>query len=353
LRDYGVSDQIGLEPSPQEYVRQMVEVFREVRRVLRNDGTVWLNLGDSYARTGGWSSNDGLDGLARGESGRAKSNIQNGRNGQKRPDSLKEKDLVGIPWRVALALQDDGWWLRSDIIWAKPNPMPESVTDRPTKAHEYIFLLTKSARYYYDADAVRVPHQPESLARDSLGWKAAFKGRHTTPGEKRPHSTDHNGFLNPAGANLRTVWTVPTSPFSDAHFATFPPKLIEPCVLAGTSEKGECPECGAPWKREVERTAMVINRSDRTHSKGQTRPSGTMVEPPSSTTTGWSHTCSHNAEPVPQLILDPFTGAGTTGLVATRKGRRFIGTELNPDYANMARNRIVNDAPLFMTGAVE
>ena len=254
LRDYGVSDQIGLEPSPQEYVRQMVEVFREVRRVLRNDGTVWLNLGDSYA-TG-------------------------------TPPGLKPKDLIGIPWRVALALQDDGWWLRSDIIWAKPNPMPESVTDRPAKAHEYIFLLTKSARYYYDADAVKVPAAWErwgkhttpkySGTKSSVGWMT-----NKTKAELEERTT----------ANLRDVWTVPTHAYSEAHFATFPPKLIEPCVLAGTKEG--------------------------------------------------------------DLILDPFTGAGTTGLVATRKGRRFIGTELNPDYANMARNRIVNDAPLFMTGAVE
>jgi DNA modification methylase len=292
LRDYGVSDQIGLEPSPQEYVRQMVEVFREVRRVLRNDGTVWLNLGDSYAAARG-GTHQPAETLAGGKGGVTQ---QGGRVNRSRHDGynpsrnagaigLKHKDLIGIPWRVALALQDDGWWLRSDIIWAKPNPMPESVTDRPTKAHEYIFLLTKSARYYYDADAVRVPlvtppHAPGNKTNN--GRLTSSMGHVESPDRV---------WGSEAGANLRTVWTVPTHAYSEAHFATFPPKLIEPCVLAGTKEG--------------------------------------------------------------DLILDPFTGAGTTGLVATRKGRRFIGTELNPDYANMARNRIVNDAPLFMTGAVE
>jgi DNA modification methylase len=288
LRDYGVSDQIGLEPSPQEYVRQMVEVFREVRRVLRNDGTVWLNLGDSYAAARG-GTHQPAETLAGGKGGVTQ---QGGRVNRSRHDGynpsrnagaigLKHKDLIGIPWRVALALQDDGWWLRSDIIWAKPNPMPESVTDRPTKAHEYIFLLTKSARYYYDADAVRVP----------LVTPPHAPGNNKLDNSRNDHDRTDKVWGSEAGANLRTVWTVPTHAYSEAHFATFPPKLIEPCVLAGTKEG--------------------------------------------------------------DLILDPFTGAGTTGLVATRKGRRFIGTELNPDYANMARNRIVNDAPLFMTGAVE
>jgi len=282
LRDYGVSDQIGLEPSPQEYVRQMVEVFREVRRVLRNDGTVWLNLGDTY--TSGGRTTQVRDTLRDAASG--KQEYLNGTAVRAaNPPGLKPKDLIGVPWRVALALQDDGWWLRSDIIWAKPNPMPESVTDRPTKAHEYIFLLTKSARYYYDADAVRVPEKENWGTRDRTNGKYDNSGTGL-----QPHS-GLSGSDSLGTANLRTVWTVPTHAYSEAHFATFPPKLIEPCVLAGTKEG--------------------------------------------------------------DLILDPFTGAGTTGLVATRKGRRFIGTELNPDYANMARNRIVNDAPLFMTGAVE
>jgi DNA modification methylase len=267
---------LGLEPSYQLYVEHMVEVFREVRRVLRSDGTLWLNVGDCY-----YSQRTHMDGGAptntvhRGGS-------RDGMEGHARPNraipqpGLKAKDLVGIPWRVAFALQADGWWLRSEIIWSKPNPMPESITDRPTKAHEYLFLLSKSERYYYDADAIKEDGvEPERERNDRIGGANGHTVRHS-PG----------GMIGATSKrNRRSVWEIATAPFSEAHFATFPPALIEPCILAG------CPKGGT--------------------------------------------------------VLDPFGGAGTTGLVADRLGRNAILIELNPDYADMAERRIRGDAGMF------
>ena len=279
LRDYGAGGQIGLENTPDEYVAKLVDVFGEVKRVLRDDGTLWLNLGDSYA-TGG------RGGGMTGPSGEKQRSNKGALLGPKSipPPGLKQKDLVGIPWRVAFALQADGWYLRSDIIWSKPNPMPESVTDRPTKAHEYLFLLSKSARYYYDADAIAEP-----LTSDPKRW-----GRHTKkdPGAQAVHprpmfSADRDGtnWGNGETRNRRSVWTVSTQPYTGAHFATYPPSLVDPCVLAG------CPEGGT--------------------------------------------------------VLDPFSGAGTTGVVALRHGRNYVGIEINPDYIEMSERRISDDAPLL------
>jgi DNA modification methylase len=231
LRDYGVPGQLGLEPTPKEYVADMVAVFREVRRVLRADGTVWLNLGDSYARQGGKT-----DGLPRHWDGR-----ENDPSGMHAKRSLasefgaKPKDLIGIPWRVAFALQADGWYLRSDIIWAKPNPMPESVTDRPTKSHEYVFLLSKSARYFYDADAVREADGGRGSGQVARKYRIDAGGNPNHPGNQ--------GYAvpwepNSAGRNLRSVWTIATQPYPGAHFATFPEALVEPCVKAGCPEGG-------------------------------------------------------------------------------------------------------------------
>lgn len=225
----------------------MVRVFSEVRRVLRDDGTLWLNLGDSYA-----SYRD------------SKCSVGSG---------IKHKDLVGIPWRVAFALQADGWYLRSDIIWSKPNPMPESVTDRPTKAHEYVFLMSKAARYWYDAEAVALATSyPVPENRSPSGDYSIGSGRNDG-GEHRS-----GGFVTSTTRNRRTVWHIATQPYPEAHFATYPEKLVEPCVLAG------CPEGGT--------------------------------------------------------VLDPFTGSGTTGAVACRLGRNFVGIELNHEYAAMAERRI-------------
>ncbi len=228
LRDYGHEGQIGLEATPAEYVAKMVAVFREVRRVLRDDGTLWLNLGDSYAgsnQTGGTNSK---------ETGRRKDRMIANRNTGQVPDGLKAKDLVGIPWRVAFALQADGWYLRSDIIWSKPNPMPESVTDRPTKAHEYLFLLSKSERYHYDADAISEPSLNAGKmvkTNGADGYESESMNLRTREGFKR-------GVLVKDTRNRRSVWTVPSEPFPGAHFAVMPTALVKPCILAGCPTGG-------------------------------------------------------------------------------------------------------------------
>ena len=307
LRDYGVDGQIGLETEPQAFIDQLVTVFEEVRRVLRSDGIAWVNMGDSYANDGKWGGHTG------GKHVRVLHGAPIGRN--KRYTGLKPKDLIGVPWMLAFALRDAGWFLRQDIIWSKPNPMPESVRDRCTKAHEYIFLLSKNERYYFDQDAILEPVAASSVERLSQPTIDQQAGSDRVPGktngpmkavsrsgnkERKPAGlrgipgasvTDPNGGV--AGSvpwegserNKRSVWTVTTQPFKEAHFATFPPALIEPCILAG------CPAGGT--------------------------------------------------------VLDPFGGAGTTGLVADRHGRNAILVEINPEYAAMARNRIYNDAPLF------
>jgi DNA modification methylase len=282
LRDYGVEGQIGLEQTPDEYVAKLVDVFREVRRVLRDDGTLWLNLGDSYAggnSTGKWREGSArADGKVRGDGATSRRN----RNGIGAVSGCKPKDLIGIPWRVAFALQADGWYLRQDIIWNKPNPMPESVRDRCTKAHEYIFLLSKSERYYFDSEAVKEealhPTVRHKSTRKTKAQEAAFLGN-------APTNLGRCGTAEDGMRNRRSVWTVATEPFKGAHFAVFPPSLIEPCILAG------CPKGGT--------------------------------------------------------VLDPFGGSGTTGLVADRLGRNAVLIELNPEYAEMARRRVLRDGGMF------
>ena len=273
LRDYGHDGQIGLEQTPDEYVAEMVAVFREVRRVLADDGTLWLNIGDSYVHTQPGRNRNGTGGqIVRGEEYKSK-------NRQGDSDKfhalsamgLKPKDLVGIPWRLAFALQADGWWLRQDIIWHKPNPMPESVTDRCTKAHEYVFLLTKSARYYYDHAAMQEPAKATNH-HDYTGTSYSAPGQTTHTGNRDKEAA------GPFTRNRRSVWSITTKPFKGAHFAVMPEALAEPCVLAGS----------APG----------------------------------------------------DLVLDPFTGSGTVAVVALRHGRRFIGTELNPEYVQIAQDRI-------------
>lgn len=259
-----IDSQLGLEKTPEEYVAKLVEIFREIRRALRKDGTAWLNLGDSYAATKEGNTNEF----------EKKELLHSMMFKKTTPKNLKPKDLVGVPWRVAFALQADGWWLRQDIVWHKPNPMPESVTDRCTKSHEYIFLLTKSARYYYDAEAIKEDsiHVGEVRTNTQYG-KNASMGKY---GQTR------GGFIGEVTVtekrNKRSVWTVTTKPYRDAHFATYPPKLITPCVLAG------CPENGT--------------------------------------------------------VLDPFNGSGTTGLVALTHNRNYIGIELNPKYLEMTKRRL-------------
>jgi DNA modification methylase len=354
LRDYGVDGQLGMETSLGAYLDTMVEVFREVRRVLRSDGTLWLNLGDSYANTGNNGQDFSASKIGYGGKGRI---AVGGQPIKEIPIGLKPKDLCGIPWRVAFALQADGWYLRQDIIWSKPNPMPESVTDRCTKAHEYMFLLSKSARYYYDADAIA---ETADFGGKSAIFNNAKKAARNVDG-KEGSGNERPGappWFTPLTRNKRSVWEVATAPFSEAHFATFPPALIEPCIKAGTSEKGCCAKCGAPWTRETE----IARRDTRPNLSSKfgdletdLRASGSSNvafglarrTEASVTTVGWSPSCSCNADSVPCTVLDPFGGAGTTGLVADRLGRNAMLIELNPEYATMAEYRIIDDAPLF------
>jgi DNA modification methylase len=478
--------QLGLEPTPEAYVESMVAVFREVRRVLRSDGTVWLNLGDSYAAGASGGKQRGFrEGLSeqglsswstREEYGRVATAVS----------GLKPKDLVGIPWRVAFALQADGWYLRSDIIWAKPNPMPESVSDRPTKSHEYVFLLTKGPRYYFDADAVREPHTDSTLARVEYGLKHRHPDgvgigippvdtermgeRFANPGGRnirtvwtiaeaeeagyevvdrqpcpcgqcdheylvarervdRPEASHEYLFLltksgryyfdadavrepsldaygggTPVGAgrhdgpsfsgrpteyergtgrNIRSVWTIATQPYPGAHFATFPRKLVEPCILAGTSERGVCPECGAPWTRVVERLATSGRTAVNGAGNGELAANARFGDSASVTagwqppavepsaidrygtgeagvhrkiggeyqrwldehpkeTTGWTGPCQHEGDPVPAVVLDPFAGSGTTGVVAQALGRRAVLVDLNGEYLVQLLERVAS-----------
>jgi len=299
-------NQIGMEASPEEYVRKIVRTFQEVKRVLRDDGTLWLNLGDSYSSGGRTSTTNQT---VRGDKD----------YGVTRPPvsgSIKPKDLVGIPWRVALALQEDGWYLRQDIIWHKPNPMPESVKDRCTKAHEYIFLLSKSEKYYYDSHAIK------EQSVDCL-------------------------------SNKRSVWTVPVKPYNEAHFAVFPTELIEPAILAGCPPK-ICSECGTPYEREMvtievperetrDNMVGVIPKRDKT-SRMNSKDMKSLVQEDR----GFTKNCScSGSQTSAGRVLDPFGGSGTTALVADRHGRDATIIELNQKYVDIAENRLGSDAPLF------
>ena len=333
LRDYGVDGQIGLEETPEAYTARMVDVFREVRRVLRDDGTVWLNLGDSYSGGGHGGHIDHK--AAKGVRGRSVNNV----------GGLKPKDLVGIPWRIAFALQSDGWYLRQDIIWHKPNPMPESVTDRCTKAHEYIFLLTKSARYWYDAEAIREESKPHILERKD-GMMSAYKCNKQRISNPETVSKFYDELK---GANKRSVWTVTTKPFSGAHFAVFPEELIKPCVLAGCPEK-VCPKCGAGWVRIIEKPELPeVEASDLdrygtgksgVHRKVRQAHQNWRDAHPDKTV-GWEPSCGCGAEGTEHgIVLDPFAGAATTGVVAKKLNRVFVGIELNPEYRRMCMKRL-------------
>jgi DNA modification methylase len=379
LRDYGVEGQLGLEKTPEEYVAKMVEVFREVRRVLRDDGTLWLNLGDSYNTTPAGNTKP----RAEGGNGAGKFDVHGGagqdhyfanrnQKGGRKCGSLKPKDLCGIPWRVALALQADGWYLRQDIIWSKPNPMPESCRDRCTKSHEYIFLLTKKPRYFYDAQAIAEPStDKESLAGRKFRGRKAIHEAGCIPNDRGYHDftsielgkcypTKNKRSVWKIEENKTDVWEVTTKSFPDAHFATFPPKLIEPCILAGTSKKGRCPECGGPWERVVEKSGGTTGKSWHDHGKdmqaGQSQgshPGGIGAKeagdgnPYRVETLGWRPTCDCGCEKnyvcekwEPCIVFDPFAGSGTTCVVAAQNGRDYVGIELNPQYVAMACKRL-------------
>jgi len=342
LRDYQADGQLGLEKTPEEYVGKMVAVFQEVRRVLRDDGVVFLNLGDSYTsgnrpdRDPGPVSKTGIP------------HRSSGMERAKTPPGLKPKDLVGIPWRVAFALQADGWWLRQDIVWAKPNPMPESVTDRCTKAHEYFFLLTKSARYYWDQEAVK-----ETTERNwaTVGGNLKGKGVHKVCGEMKDVGDRTSEDSERYGRNRRSVWTITTQPSSEPHFAQFPEKLVEPCVLAGTSEKGACPKCGKGWVRVVEKEGMSSREWQAlrgTGTKGHDKKMGMQGKSikggrppdPTSKTLGWQPACSCGEKPVPCVVLDPFCGLGTACIVAKKLGRDYIGIDISEKYCKIAERKL-------------
>lgn len=358
-----VDQQIGLEPTLAEFLDRLVDVFREVRRVLRPDGVCWLNMGDAYASKtrgtdAGWDKSR-LTNPARVQKAQAAALRSTGERHRGKADGLKEKDLMGQPWRLALALQDDGWWLRAEVIWHKLTPMPESVSDRPTRAHEQVFMLTKAPRYFYDAEAVREPDKGTDHARTVLEGQPSLE----PSGGVMPA---HRGLRTPdgrdgRGANKRSVWTLPPAPYPAAHFATFPTSLVEPCILAGTSEHGACVECGAPWRRVVERLptdwngAMYGERAVAATGgaiTGGTERS-TLGSPGGAGTAGrqtlrWEPTCPHSDVAVrPCVVLDPFNGAATTGVVALRLDRSYIGIELNPEYVELSRRRIIDDAPLL------
>ena len=340
LRDYGIPGQLGLEKTPEEYVANMVEVFRFIWKKLRKDGVIWLNLGDSYY-------NYRPGGVAQSKQTIAKHNgavvSESAKRGLQQ-DGLKEKDLCMIPARVALALQADGWYLRSEIVWFKRNPMPESVTDRPTKAHEMIYLLTKSPKYYYDQEAVRVPHTRdwsiEGWAQDGRRDDLKATSMRANHGGKKTISET----FNPSGANLKTVWDIPTQPYPGAHFATFPEKIPELCIKAGTSEKGACSKCGSPWVRILKKSRTFQSGSGKAGNlpKGKNGEHlqgggetidvrrGPVVD---AVTLGWKPSCKcEGAQIVPCIVFDPFAGSGTTLRVAKRMNRDFVGIELNGKY---------------------
>jgi DNA modification methylase len=339
LRNYGADGQIGLEPSPEAYVAKMVEVFRGVRRVLRKDGTLWLNLGDSYAGSTMTGGNNGINASG------GKSGYKQKRQFDKPRDfsGLRPKNLIGIPWRVAFALQADGWILRQDIIWHKPSPMPSSVTDRCTTAHEYIFLLAKSERYSYDAEAVKEAFADERMGSPGGGTRNYAPGDRNDGTDSRILQWNSDGAIK--GRNRRSVWKVSTKPYKGAHFATFPPDLIEPCILAGTSAEGCCSNCRAPLIRQTSKTKLKRSRPNaytkRTHEEGTGNACANDVAGVAVETLGWAPSCDCAAEVMPCTVLDPFAGSGTTLQVARHHGRNGVGIELNPDYIELAKARIM------------
>ena len=291
LRDYGCDGQIGMEETPDAFISKLVAVFREVKRVLKDDGTLWVNIGDSYAAQRGGTSMP-AETLAGGTSGKGDEDAHRGHGGKSghahrnaSKIGLKHKDLIGIPWMLAFALRADGWYLRQDIIWHKPNPMPESVTDRCTKSHEYIFLLTKSSKYYFDNDSIRTPLKPVTQERVKSGWNCERANISKDGAQGIKVEKTGTRFAPEKGANKRSVWKVATHSYKEAHFATYPPELITPCILAG------CPEGGT--------------------------------------------------------VLDPFGGSGTTAQVALQHRRNAILCELNPEYVKIIEKRLASVDPLF------
>lgn len=352
LRDYGVAGQIGLEDSPAAFIEKLVDTFREVRRVMHPSGTLWVNIGDTYAGSGvrkSFHANPGAyNHVARG----------GGIGNAATKHGFRRKNLMGMPWRLAFALQDDGWELRSDIIWAKTNPKSESVRDRPTLAHEYIFLFTKELRYGYDNLAVREPLNSESLARYRRGSK------YDDEGYESPYPSIVAGPRGKAGygANLRSVWHMSVGRYQGAHYATFPEELPRRAILLGSSAKGVCDYCLEPW-RWVEEPAATedaahdadpntkFEKGSASHRlsamRDAARAQGHEYQRPARPG-NWEAGCSCDGYGIhPARVLDPFVGSGTTGLVALREGRLFIGIDLDPKSIELSRKRIMENLPLL------
>lgn len=350
--------QLGLEPKPEDYVENMVGVFREIWRVLRDDGTVWLNLGDTYSAQR-WSGNGAGQPMNKMKDGHRDINPV-------KESGLPDKNLVGIPWRVALALQADGWYLRQDIIWNKPNPMPESVADRCTKSHEYVFLLTKSPKYFFDNEAIKEIATGYDGRKDTLlKGSPKYADKQLVPNQSGQSfaSTPHERWKFVDGVpmrNKRSVWTINTKPFKGAHFAVMPEALVEPCLLAGIPQGGCCSICRTPYVRDIkkgERTKLDRREHTLNVIPGRDKISklqSVAMESVPKEFLGWIQNCKcEGSEPAPSLALDPFTGSGTVAVVALRNNCNFVGTELNPEYVKIAEKRIIDSAPLFNEVEIE
>ena len=332
--------EIGLESTPAEYVEKMVDVFREVRRVLRSDGVAWINIADTYSKGHIGRDDSGDDGKFGGPRIEPKE--------REITAGYKPKNLLLIPERLAIGLQDDGWYIRSRIIWHKPNCLPSSVIDRPTSRHEYVFLLAKCEKYYYDQESIREPLITKSNLRNKRdeNYNNAYLS---------PIGEGLREWNNPAGRNRRSVWSIPTESYKGSHFATMPKKLAEICVLAGSSPQA-CEKCQAPWQRIVERTPMVIRQGPRAGQYGSNTTdglTGTMITPAESRTIGWEPTCNCDCKGTGKcIVLDPFAGAGTTLLVASQLGRDWLGIELSGDYISLAMDRMAVIQPTLWQGGV-